>query len=205
MTQRSQPHYHHIIIVTAILSPHHRRHHRACLAHTSSSSHPWHTHPHARNADVATTTMRRSQPHYRHIVIFTAPAWRTPRPHPALGAWPARLRVRNGNVATTTTQRLQPHYCHVIIVTAVLRCAHTHASYRSLHTTHACPPSLHIRKLPYMYAGFENGDLSNHMFFLLFLCFLPMFHIICVYKYVVIYYGTLCEHGICVLKDSTGK
>jgi hypothetical protein len=34
-------------------------------------------------------------------------------------------------------------------------------SVRNMH----CPPSLHIRKLPYTYAVFENGDLSNHMFF----------------------------------------
>jgi hypothetical protein len=99
-------------------------------------------------------------PSYCHVVVVTAPAWHTPHPHPALGAWPARLRVCNGNMATTTTQQLQPHHRHVVIVTAVLQCARTHASYRSLCATHACLPSLHIRKLPYTYTGFENGDQS---------------------------------------------
>jgi hypothetical protein len=161
------------------------------------------------NVTIATAQLpQRCHWHCRARLAHTSSSsrpWPAPRPHPTLGAWPARLRACNGDVAMMMTRRLQPHYRHVVIVTAVLRCTHMHASYRSLRTTHACPPSLHIRKLPYTYAGFKNGDLSNHMFFLLFLCFLPIFHIICVYKYVVIYYGTLCEHGICVLKDSTGK
>jgi hypothetical protein len=42
-------------------------------------------------------------------------------------------------------------------------------------------------------------------FSFLFLYFLALFHITYVYIYGVIYYGTLCEHGIYVLKDSTGK
>jgi hypothetical protein len=47
--------------------------------------------------------------------------------------------------------------------------------------------------------NFEN----SHMFLLLFLCFLPRFHVICVQIHEVIYYNTLSEHVICVLKDLT--
>jgi hypothetical protein len=68
--------------------------------------------------------------------------------------------------------------------------------------THARPRSILGN---YLICTLVSKMEINHMFFLLFLCFLPIFHIICVYTYVVIYYGTLCEHGICVLKDSTGK
>jgi hypothetical protein len=71
-TQRSQPHYCHVIIVTAILSPRRCHRDRARLARTLSSSHPWPARPCAHNTDVATTTTRRLQLHYHHIVIVTA-------------------------------------------------------------------------------------------------------------------------------------
>jgi hypothetical protein len=100
---------------------------------------------------------------------------------------PSRAQRRRGDndnamiVAALSTRHDRDCHGGVVIMTALCDAhARMHTSYRSLCATRTCPPLLHIRKLPYTYTGFKNGDLSKHMFLFLFLCFLPRFHIICV-------------------------
>ena len=141
-------------------SPWHHRDHSPTLL--PSPVHPLHLRQRRGDDDNATITTARLPQRRRHhcpLVLTVAPAWRTPHPHPA----------RNGNVATVATRRSQPHYRHIVITTAILRCARMHASYRSLCATRACPPSLHIRKLPHS-AGAECS--ISKMEISPFICFL---------------------------------
>jgi hypothetical protein len=122
--QRSQPHYCHVIIVTTILLPRCRRH-RAHLACTSSSSCPWPACPRAHNADVATTTMRRSQAHYWHIIIVTAILLPRRRRHRAclahtssssrpwsLARTPSCVQRQHGDDDDTTIATASSSRCH---------------------------------------------------------------------------------------------
>ena len=109
-----------------------------------------------------------------HVLM---PAWCMPHPHSTLGPHALACATviwwqwRHNNCShTIVASSLWPPSCNV----------HAHLIH-FLCMTRICLPSLHIRELPHAtgMSDSKNGDLSNHMFLLLFLCFLSIFHIIC--------------------------
>ena len=157
-------------MITTAQSPWHHRDH-------SPTSPPSPVHPlrsqqqRSDDHNVTITTARLPQRCCHHSPTRAHHCTRLARTLSSSRAWHACSRACNGDVATVVTQQSQLHYRHVIIVTAILRCTRTHTLYCSLCATRACPPSLHIRKLPHS-AGAECSiskmEISSFICFLFF-------------------------------------
>jgi hypothetical protein len=116
---------------------------------------------------VIITTYPHHQTHFTHI---------PPRPlsHLALALMPPHSQHRcGGRHSPSPSRTLAGLYSSPPMV--YLECLP-----RPLSPVHATPrPSLHIRKLPNTVTSRHIYFKNGHMFLVLFLCFLPRFHIIC--------------------------